>query len=746
MKLNKIIPGMALAALMFTGCYDEKMEWGTPDGHGDVNISDIPLNLAEQLANYDFIKAYAAKHTPNMLIGIGLGADTYIDDAAYRQVANDNFQMITTGNAMKHASVITNKGEFNFSTIDKFFDAIPADMPVYGHTFIWHTQQRAAYLNALIAPEIIIEPDPSSNIENIIDNYDFENGTINPWGGWGNSSTRNVSAQGEGYESNYAMVLTNPSDANTWDAQAAYTLPYTLEVGVTYAYSAMVKADVVNPDFTFQIQNPTTYGGEGYRSFTTVMGTWILCEGEFTCEKEDMSRLCINFGKVAGTYYIDNFQFGKKKEDPDAGRTNLLANGNFNSNIDSWAKWNGPDGCNTYNETEGNSGAGCLQVVNPDDNNGGEWKVQIHADLAQVIPSGTTFYVSYYIKTAEGVGSARMSTSGKAHYQGAQTVTPSWTRAEWTVIAGGDIEGVNFDLGLKAGTYLIDDVVVSTDPFNVVTRAATTRGIVEVPKTDEQKKEIITNAMETWISGMMEHCKGRVKMWDVLNEPVTDGTPLLRGVEADIPEELDEQEFYWGQYMGKDYAVKAFQFARQYGNPDDKLFINDYNLETNAAKLDKLIEYANYIDQTNGSPIVDGIGTQMHVTAGSITRAQIDAMFKTMANTGKLVRVTELDVRLGTSTPSTEQLAQQAEVYQMIFESYKENVPAAQQSGITIWSLTDHPREHEYWLPDESPNLFDKDYGRKHAYKGVCDGIAGYDIGTDFDGDDWKNAYSDEEE
>ena len=121
-------------------------------------------------------------------------------------------------------------------------------------------------------------------------------------------------------------------------------------------------------------------------------------------------------------------------------------------------------------------------------------------------------------------------------------------------------------------------------------------------------------------------------------------------------------------------------------------------------------------------------------------------MFKTMAATGKLIRVTELDVQVGTTTPSAEQLATQAEVYQMIFDSYRINVPQAQQSGITIWTLTDSKKEHEYWLPNDAPNLFDANYERKHAYKGVCDGIAGKDISEDFSGDDWKNAYETEGE
>jgi hypothetical protein len=69
------------------------------------------------------------------------------------------------------------------------------------------------------------------------------------------------------------------------------------------------------------------------------------------------------------------------------------------------------------------------------------------------------------------------------------------------------------------------------------------------------------------------------------------------------------------------------------------------------------------------------------------------------------------------------------------------NIPEAQRSGITVWSLSDNAKEHEFWLKDDSPNLFDKEYGRKHSYKGFCDGLAGRDIGADFSGDDYIKAY-----
>lgn len=122
-------------------------------------------------------------------------------------------------------------------------------------------------------------------------------------------------------------------------------------------------------------------------------------------------------------------------------------------------------------------------------------------------------------------------------------------------------------------------------------------------------------------------------------------------------------------------------------------------------------------------------------------RAKVDAMFKTLAASGKFIRVTELDVAMGTSSPSAAQYRTQAETYKMIFQSYLQNVPAAQQSGITIWSLSDNADEHEYWLNGDLPNLFDGQYLRKWAYKGVCDGIAGEDLGLKFGGDDYKAYY-----
>ena len=139
-----------------------------------------------------------------------------------------------------------------------------------------------------------------------------------------------------------------------------------------------------------------------------------------------------------------------------------------------------------------------------------------------------------------------------------------------------------------------------------------------------------------------------------------------------------------------------------------------------------------YIESQGGK--VDGIGTQMHIGLNT-DKDKIAQMFQKLAATGKLIKISELDVRLGTNAPTVAQQASQAEMYQYVVDMYKKHIPAAQQYGITVWGVSDNSKEHEFWLPDEAPNLWDANYVRKHAYKGTADGLAGKDVSKDFSGE-----------
>lgn len=765
MKLNKIILPVMACALTLSGCYDEKMEWGKPDGHGDVNISDIPLALKEKLANYDYIKAYAKQYAPHMTIGLGLGADQYISDPQYKQVADDNFQLFTTGNAMKHQAVVKSDGSLDFTTIDAFLQAVPTDIKIYGHNFLWHTQQNQNYLKSLIAPTMKVES--SGGVANILsgDATDFNGGTTGGWGSWGSNKDSQTIEEGAGSDGTPCMVLKNLGDGNAWEAQCGYTLSDFLQVGKTYMIKFKAKSTSGAGYLQFQYQNGTTYGSQGgYNDFN--IGTdWNDFEYEFTPDYEDINRIILNFGKVGATYYIDDIQFGLKVEDP---MTNVLSgdNSDFEGGTKgSWGSWGNNSTTSVSASGEGYNSNYCIVLVNPTDGSD-YYAAQLAYTFDDPLKVGETYVIQFYAKTSlTGVG-VQFATQNSNDYSGegyhAIPLSSEWVLCEHEYTCSK--EGINrilINFGKNAATFYLDNIKFGVKK---ATARALTRGtsITYVPKSAEEKKAALLSAMEAWIKGMAQHPgMERVTEWDVINEPIGDNSKwrgfdntFMDGDSAPVENEesgltlnwgneAGNGHFYWGYYIGKEYATKAFEYARKYCSTGTKLYVNDYNLESSPNKLVALIDFVQYIED-NGQE-VDGIGTQMHVSS-SITKDQVDAMFKTMAATGKLIRVTELDVQVGTTTPSAEQLATQAEVYQMIFDSYRINVPQAQQSGITIWTLTDSKKEHEYWLPNDAPNLFDANYERKHAYKGVCDGIAGKDISEDFSGDDWKNAYETEGE
>jgi len=122
---------------------------------------------------------------------------------------------------------------------------------------------------------------------------------------------------------------------------------------------------------------------------------------------------------------------------------------------------------------------------------------------------------------------------------------------------------------------------------------------------------------------------------------------------------------------------------------------------------------------------VDGIGTQMHINADS-DRAKIAEMFKLLAATGKLIKVSELDMGLAggmkTSQATDADYASQKEMYTYVIQKYFELIPAAQRYGITIWSPLDSPA-NSGWRAGEPIGLWTEVYIRKPAYTGVAIGI-----------------------
>lgn len=801
MKINKIFIPVVASAMLLTGCDDQLMEWGKPADHADVTSSEIPLAVKEVIANYDNIKDYAQQNTPNMLIGIGMGADLYINNAnGEGSLANANYQIFTPGNAMKNDAIMGNSGSLNFATVDKLIEALDGNMKLYGHNFFWHTQQNQSYLKSLIAPTLVVESD--GDIANILsgDASDFNGGSTGGWSSWGSNKESAEVVSGAGQDGSAALVLKNKGDGNAWEAQCAYTFNDYLEMNKTYVIKFKAKSTSPAGELQFQYQNGSTYGSQGgYNSFT--VGTdWQTFQYEFTIDKyDDVNRIILNFGKVGATYTIDDIQFGLKQDDP---MENVMAGdaSNFEGGTTgNWGSWGSNKESAEVEEGAGYNNSKGLALKNKGDGNA--WEAQCAYTFDDALQEGKKYIIQFYAKSTSPAGELQFQYQNGTTYssQGGYntfSVGTDWVKCEFTFTpAYDDANRIILNYGKVGGTYYIDNIKfglakdqnaaargiqyiqASNGKARKVTRASRKYFVL---KSAAEKQAVLEGAMEAWVSGVAKHLAEKNVVpygYDVINEPIADGSNKYRGIDegifggtwtedeqtmydaAPVETEADgltlnwgSNHWYWGYYV-KDYPVKAFQLARKYLPAETKLFVNDYNLETSPNKLDALIKFVKDIDEKNGTPIVDGIGTQMHVSlscsddaeknAANIAalKEKVDAMFQTMAATGKLVRVTELDLSLGTASPSSNQYKAQSDAYRMIMESYKANVPAAQQSGITIWSLSDNEAEHEYWLKGQVPNLFDKDYKRKWAYKGFCDGIAGEDLGLKYGGNEYKAYY-----
>jgi len=351
-----------------------------------------------------------------------------------------------------------------------------------------------------------------------------------------------------------------------------------------------------------------------------------------------------------------------------------------------------------------------------------DYDAQFFLKFSPAVVAGEKYELSMKIRS-----DANASFSTQAHvtpgaykfydFFGTLSSTPVWTTytKEITVTADMATSGaIAFNLGKTATSYYFDNITLKK--YNEK------GGQTTVEKTAEQKKTLITAAMDSWIKGMVTATKGYVKVWDVVNEPMDDGKPaeLKTGVGRT---NLAADEFYWQDYMGKDYAVKAFQLARQYGNATDIHFINDYNLEYNLDKCRGLINYVAYIEK-NGAK-VDGIGTQMHIDS-KLDKSKIDEMFRLLAATGKLVKVSELDMGIsGKKTPviTAAEYVEQKEMYRYVVEKYFEIIPKAQQYGICIWSPLDS-QANSSWRAGEPIGLWTEGFVRKPAYVGVVEGLS----------------------
>ena len=242
--------------------------------------------------------------------------------------------------------------------------------------------------------------------------------------------------------------------------------------------------------------------------------------------------------------------------------------------------------------------------------------------------------------------------------------------------------------------------------------------------TNTASREVLLARMKTHIDTVAGRYRGRMAMWDVVNEALDDGTNFLR-------------PSGWSAACGEEFIVKAFEFAHA-ADPKALLIYNDYNNEL-PAKRAKQLRLLRSLREKNAP--IHAIGLQGHYEIDRVPFAEIETTLVAMRELRLKVVVSELDIdviprgkwwadggkhrdELSKLDPyrdvcPPEVLQRQAEQYAQLFRLFRKYSDVI--ARVSFWNLHDG----QSWLNDfpwkrvNYPLLFDREGKPKPAFDAV---------------------------
>ena len=714
MKVNKYIISALVCPFVLGSCAD----WD--DWKYDVE-------KPQTIAQYEYLNDYAplkenldrSAH-PDFKVSGALGVDEFNQQGPLFRLAAHNFDEIVAGNAMKMASCVNDQGAMDFSKVSSFIAAAEdAGVSVYGHTLAWHAQQPKKWLEKLLADkELKIDPNQKTFKELSRQTYQdgpfpyFQmgcapkviNGSMHfvPTGDWSQFFCMTGCSMKAG---NYVAVLHIKSTKegmisltaqNGWGGDAQNITKKFAVKANEWVDAEVALDDIQGGNYDF-ILKPETFDGTLDLQSVTV--------GQYESPAMEVEQ------EVKYQTYQDGpfpyFQMGCAPE---------VINGSMH-----------------FVPT-------------------GDWSQFFCLAGAALTPGD--YAVDVEIKSTKA-GNIKMTVQngwgGDAEsFTGSVLLKEGWTTARFKMTLE---QGGNYDFILKPETFNATLDLKSVSVKKIVKMNS-------IPLTPKEKSDTLTWAMNKWISGMMQATEGKVKAWDLINEAVAGEGNVNGFYPLQTANENNPDDFFWQDYFTPEMygpivekAARDAYAAVEGTNPADlKLFVNDYNLESDGDNNQKVKSLVYWIGvwEKKGQELgyntkIDGIGSQMHISyyenpqTLESKKKGIQNMLKIMAETGKLVRISELDmgyVDAEGNDVTTAQLEKlpidkrvakekaMAEYYKWIIEQYFAIVPTSQQYGICQWCLTDSPTDSS-WRKGLPVGLWNLNYQRKPAYGGFAEGLSG---------------------
>ena len=290
--------------------------------------------------------------------------------------------------------------------------------------------------------------------------------------------------------------------------------------------------------------------------------------------------------------------------------------------------------------------------------------------------------------------------------------------------APGETKGYLMVEGNLNSEVYIKNVMVSHTPDN------------HRPQTTEEKRDTLYYALNTWCDGLMDTNAGRIKSFDLIDEALDSKKKLENGM-LDLKHATDK--IFWQDFFGSENYAKAVSDAAKSayqnhgGDPAElKFFISETGLENE--DVFESLKYWIDVWEKNGAQI-DGINAKLNLTysedeaAQAENKASFDTLLDNLISTGKLVRLSNFDIRYQDATGvnvtakdiTEEQRQKLADYYAYIIRSYMDKIPDGQQGGLCKGNMVDTSDPVGLWSIDSTS----RDWVRTATYKAFCDALSG---------------------
>ena len=297
--------------------------------------------------------------------------------------------------------------------------------------------------------------------------------------------------------------------------------------------------------------------------------------------------------------------------------------------------------------------------------------------------------------------------------------------------AEGETDGYLRVESMRSAEFYIESVEVGYYPDN------------HRDQTEQEVNDTIHYAINTWCDALMRNNAGCIKTFNLIDEPidakaeVEDGIYDLKHATKDV--EGKAEQIFWQDIFGSEnYAPTVATAARNayqkyQGDPNElKFFISETGLEEQK-KFQSLMYWIGIWD--NKGAKIDGIDAKLNLayseddTKQQATVTALDNMLTNLASTGKLIRVSNFDIKYqdadGNNVAAKDitdaQRQKLADFYAYVIKSYMSKIPSDKQAGICKGNMPDTNDPVGLWSIDTQT----KDWVRTATYEAFCKALSG---------------------